>query len=216
MLPKLILLDFDGVIVESVRIKDEAFEKLYQNYPQKLSQIMSYHLSHNATIRFIKFRYIAENILNEPYNTQKEIELSQQFSDLVFDRIVECPFVKGAIEFLDCFFLKVPLYLISISPEDELHKVLKLRDLIKYFKRVYSNPSTKSQVFRKILADEGLDALDVLYIGDSNEDFQAAEKVGIHFIGRKSNKTFSKKVNHVCSNMREVKDLVHYMDKYVN
>ena len=71
MFPKLILLDFDGVIIESVGIKDEAFEKLYQNYPKHLTQIMEYHLSHNATIRFIKFRYIVENILNEPYSAKK-------------------------------------------------------------------------------------------------------------------------------------------------
>ena len=177
---------------------------------------MSYHLSQNATIRYIKFRYIAENILNEPYNKQKEIELSKQFSDLIFNRILKCPFVEGAIEFLDLFYSKVPLYLISISPEDELQKVLKLRDLIKYFKGVYSNPPTKSQVFREILADEGLEASDALFIGDSNEDFLAAEKVGIHFIGRKSNKAFSKKVSHVCSNMREVKDLVNFMGNNVN
>ena len=216
MFPKLILLDFDGVIIESVGIKDEAFEKLYQNYPKHLPQIMEYHLSHNATIRFIKFRYIAENILNEPYSAKKELELSQKFSDLVFDRIVECPFVEGAIEFLEYFFAKVPLYLISMSPEDELLNVLKLRGLKKYFKQVYSNPVTKSQVFRKILADEQLDVSEVLYIGDTPEDYQAAVKVGIHFIGRKSKKKFPQEVNHVCYNMLEVKDLVHFLGQNVN
>jgi len=216
MFPKLILLDFDGVIIESVGIKDEAFEKLYQNYPKHLTQIMEYHLSHNATIRFIKFRYIAENILNEPYSAKKELELSQQFSDLIMNRIVECPFVEGAIEFLEYFFSKIPLYLISISPEEELLKVLELRELKKYFKQVYSNPAAKSQVFRKILADEQLDVSEVLYIGDTPEDYQAALKVGIDFIGRKSKKKFPQEVNHVCYNMVEVKDLVHFLGQNVN
>ena len=71
-------------------------------------------------------------------------------------------------------------------------------------------------MFRKILADEQLDASEVLYIGDTPEDYQAAVKVGIHFIGRKSKKKFPQKVNHVCYNMVEVKDLVHFLGQNVN
>lgn len=50
-----IVLDFDGVIVESLDIKTRAFRDLFSDYPQHLDKIMSYHLAHNAISRYIKF-----------------------------------------------------------------------------------------------------------------------------------------------------------------
>jgi HAD superfamily hydrolase (TIGR01549 family) len=206
--PKAILLDFDGVIIESVGIKDQAFEELYQTYPQYLPQIVEYHLSHNATIRFTKFRYIAENILQEAYNEQKEKELSERFSNLVFEKIIDCPYVDGAIEFLDFFSKRVPLYLISISPEEELSKVLKVRNFEHYFEKVYANPPNKSEAFKQILAERQLDSSETVYIGDTPEDYQAANNVGIPFIGRKSNKEFPEGGFPVFENMREAQNFL--------
>ncbi|MGK5091530.1 HAD hydrolase-like protein [Deltaproteobacteria bacterium TL4] len=208
MFPKVILLDFDGVIIESVGIKDWAFEELYRGYPQHLSQIMEYHLSHNATIRFTKFHYIAEHILKERYDITKEQKLSKKFSDLVFRRIVQCPLVKGAKEFLDDFSEKVPLYLISISPEEELSKVLDERKLKKYFQQVYANPIKKSEVFQSILSQKGLTPLDAVYIGDTPEDYQAAVSTGIPFIGRKSKKEFPEGNFPVFSDLEEVRSFL--------
>jgi len=206
--PRLILLDFDGVIIESVGIKDQAFEELYRDYPQFSSQIMAYHLSHNATIRYDKFRYIAEDILKEPYDSQKEKELSKKFSNLVFDKLVRCPFVEGAVEFLEYFSRQLPLYLISISPENELLKILNARSLEGYFKEVYANPPSKSEAFKKILASEQVDASESVYIGDTPEDYQAATTTGIPFIGRKSGKKFPEGDFPVFKDMWGVKNFV--------
>ena len=207
--PKAILLDFDGVIIESVEIKDQAFEELYQAYPHYLPQIMEYHLSHNATIRFTKFRYIAENILQETYNEQKEKEISERFSSLVFEKIIDCPYVEGAIEFLDFFSKTVPLYLISTSPEEELSQVLKVRNLDHYFEKIYANPPQKSEAFKQILAERQLDPSESVYIGDTPEDYQAAEIIGIPFIGRKSNKEFPEGGFHVFGNMRQAQSFLN-------
>jgi phosphoglycolate phosphatase-like HAD superfamily hydrolase len=204
MLPKVILLDFDGVIIESVGIKDRAFEELYQDYPSDLPQIMEYHLAHNATIRFTKFRHIAEKILNKPYGPIKENELGKKFSNLVFSKLVECPYVEGASAFLEYYYRRVPLYLISISPEEELSRVLQSRGLKKYFKQIFANPTNKSDAFKTILKREQLDRLETIYIGDTPEDFQAASTIGIPFIGRNSKKDFPEGNFPVFENMRQI------------
>ena len=98
---KTIILDFDGTIVESVGIKDQAFRELFRGYPECLDRIMDYHLAHNATIRYDKFQYITENILGQVYTEEAKQRLSGQFSDLVFERIVNCPYVNGARDFLE-------------------------------------------------------------------------------------------------------------------
>ena len=127
MSEKVIALDFDGVIVESVGIKDQAFEEVFKQYPEQLAQIMEYHRSHNATIRYDKFKYITETILHQPYSETIGQKLGEEFSRYIFKKIVACPSVPGAKEFLEYFYGKRPLYLISMTPEEELMRILQAR-----------------------------------------------------------------------------------------
>jgi len=187
---KVIILDFDGVIVESVGIKDQAFRELYQGFPEYIDEIMAYHLAHNATIRFKKFRYISERILQHPYSSEDERELSKRFSGLVFQKIVVSSFVPGALEFLEHYYGKLPLYLVSMSPEDELLRILRKRELLDFFNRVYASNWRKVEAINGILHVEGLRPDQAMFIGDSYEDYQAAEKTGVNFIGRNSGKSF--------------------------
>jgi phosphoglycolate phosphatase-like HAD superfamily hydrolase len=187
---KVIIFDFDGTIIESVGIKDRAFETLFGEYPDKLEEIMKYHLSHNATIRFEKFRYITEHILRQKYDEDVAGKLSRRFSELVFKRLIDCPYVPGAIEFLDHFRKLLPLYLVSVSPEDELDKILTARDLKKYFKKVYPSSWKKSDGIEVILQKENLFSKEALFIGDSSEDYQSARSARVSFIGRDSGKSF--------------------------
>ena len=147
---KVIIFDFDGVLLESVDIKDYAFKTLFQDYPEHLEEIMEYHLSNNAIVRFDKFKYITEKILHKSYDKGTEKELSNIFSDLVFRRLVECPFVNGAKEILDFLQDKIPIYIASRSPADELEKILEIRKLKKYFKEIYAVPWLKPNAIRDI------------------------------------------------------------------
>lgn len=187
---KVILFDFDGVLVESVGIKDRAFKTLYEEYPEHLDKIMDYHLSNNATIRFEKFRYITENILGERYSEKTKESLSQKFSSLVLQSIIDCPYVPGAIEILDLYQDSLPLYVVSVSPADELDKILKAKKLNPYFKKIYAVPWIKKDAIQDIMEREHVAPEDVVFIGDSYEDFEAAQSAGVFFIGRDSGKPF--------------------------
>ncbi|MFB3883635.1 MAG: HAD family hydrolase [Thermodesulfobacteriota bacterium] len=187
---KTIIFDFDGTIVESVGIKDWAFETLFKEYPDKLDEIMKYHLSHNATVRFEKFRYITENILGQRYDQEIERKLSRGFSKLVFKKIVQCPYVSGAEDFLEYFGRKVPLYLISASPAEELDGILEARNLRQYFKKIYAVPWVKEDAIKEILDTESVLPEETVFIGDAFEDYQAAQFTKVFFIGRDSGKSF--------------------------
>ncbi len=202
---KTIILDFDGTIVESVGIKDRAFETLFREYPDHLDEIMKYHLSHNATVRFDKFRYIVEKILGQEYGGETERKLSEAFSKLVFERIVQCPYVRGAQEFLECFWGKIPLYLISVSPDEELERILKARDLNKYLKKIYAIPWVKKEAIQDILKSEKISSQEAVFIGDTFEDYQAARSAGVFFIGRDSHKSFHGADIPVYENMFDIK-----------
>ena len=188
---KIIILDFDGVVVESVDIKTEAYRELFQVYNDHIDDIMKYHFDNNAISRYIKFKYIYENILRKNYNKEIEKELGDKFSDIVFKKVIECDFVKGAPEFLQYFSKLIPIYIASNTPQIELNKIVERKNIKKYFKQVFgSPPGNKMDFIKKAMENENANSNQVLYIGDMIEDYKIAEKNGIVFVGRKNVESF--------------------------
>lgn len=151
---KTIILDFDGVVAESVDIKTEAFRELFKEYKDLIDDIGKYHLQNNAISRFIKFKYIYENFLGEEYTEEVEKELGKRFWEIVFRKVVECPFVVGAEDFLKKFSKTRPIYLVSATPQEELARILTRRnnflsssiaDIQELLRELEVNISQKSQ-----------------------------------------------------------------------
>ncbi len=209
---KAIALDFDGVIVESVGIKDQAFEELFKEYPQHLDKILAYHRSNNATIRFDKFRYIFEEILKKPFGSEDKKVFKEKFSQLIFQKIVECPFVSGALAFLKECSAKAPLYLVSINPLDELNRILEARDIKKYFNGIYAYPWLKNDALIDIMQKEGLSIKQLVFIGDSLEDYKASHGAGVAFIGREHRKEFTGINIPVFPDMQGIKNYINTLE----
>ncbi len=199
-----IILDFDGVIVESVGIKDDAFRELFKDFPHHLDAIMKYHFANNATIRYEKFKVIYEEILGLPYTGAISAQLGVEFSKMIFEKIVLCPFVKGAPEFLEQFKGQSLLYLVSINPAQELKAILAARKIDHYFSDVYAHPWGKADAIREILRRNDFLEKDVVFVGDSPEDFQSAKMAGIDFIGRQAKRSWTGKESMILNDLFEV------------
>ncbi len=191
MYPQAIVLDFDGTIVESADIKDWGWKKLFEEYqPEIVEEIKKYHRSDSHLTRYEKFRFIYEHILEKSYTLEVEQELDRQYNQLIFERVANCPFVPGAKELLDYFYTRVSLYIATVNPPNYFEKILKVRNLTKYFKKVYSAGWSKIAALKDIVACEECNPDKVIYIGDTLEDYEAARTAGIFFIGRRSNRPF--------------------------
>lgn len=179
---KVIILDFDGVIVQSNNIKHQAFSEIFKNYPDHYETIMKYHFEHNHVPRQAKFKYFFEHVLKQPYSSQDINKMVLNFTELTRDKIINCPYVKGAVEFLDYFYKKIPLYVASATPHDELNVIIKARGLSSYFKEIYGAPVKKTEMFKDILINEKIYPNELLFTGDSIEDYNAALEMKINFI----------------------------------
>ncbi len=186
MAPRVVILDFDGTLVESVGIKDRAFEELFGDWPE-WSEIEAYHLANNHVIRFEKFRHIVEEILGEEYTPGTEAALSARFSGLVADAIARAPWVPGALELLDALDAAgCRTYLLSMSPPDELAAILRARGIDERFADVYAHPWSKTAAAIDVLRREGVDPSEAVMVGDTEEDAEAAKAAGIPFLSRDS------------------------------
>jgi phosphoglycolate phosphatase-like HAD superfamily hydrolase len=183
---KTIIFDFDGVLVESVNVKGEAFVGLYANESQDIQdQVLAYHNAHGGVTRYDKIRYYETRLLNRELTEERLQIRAQEFSDIVEERVVNSPWVKGAKEFLEKHYQTRPLYVASATPEEELRRIVEKRGMNSYFKAVYGAPEKKATHIRTALAELNLQAKEAVMIGDAMSDHNAAQETGTYFIGRK-------------------------------
>ena len=183
----IILLDFDGVILESVSVKTETFRKLFADKTEFVDDIVNFHIQNGGMSRFDKFRYIYSEILQEELSDKQFKTLCDNFAKYVYEGVINSPFVKGADKFIDkCYKEKVPLYLVSATPEEEIIRITKEIGIFDKFNHVYGSPMTKADCIMQILQENKLtkDPKKALFFGDAINDYKAANKTGISFAGR--------------------------------
>lgn len=182
---KAVFFDFDGVIVESVDIKTKAFTELFgAEGPDAVRQVVAYHLDNAGVSRFDKFHYIYREILKRPLTDEEFKRLCDIFSGLVVDGVATAPYVEGAIEFLEEYSSAYECFVVSATPQQEMEEIIRRRGLVSFFTGIYGAPNKKADVVRKVLAANGTNPADAVYIGDAMSDYEAARDNGLHFIAR--------------------------------
>ncbi len=177
-------LDFDGVILESIEVKAWAFKKLFEEYPQQVDKIVSYHMENGGISRFVKIKYIYEKILKQPLSEERFQRLCQKYSDLVFERVLQCEFVKGAKKFLDKHYRQIPLFIVSGTPQEEIREIVERKGLSRYFQGVFGSPNSKDYWVSKILSESQFLGRQTIFIGDAKSDYEAAKHGGCIFFAR--------------------------------
>jgi beta-phosphoglucomutase-like phosphatase (HAD superfamily) len=89
-----VIFDFDGVIVDSVDIKGEAFCHLFRDQSDEIRQrISDLHANHAGMTRYDKFKIICEDFLDRPATTAELERLSQEFSQFCVEKIIEVSYI---------------------------------------------------------------------------------------------------------------------------
>jgi phosphoglycolate phosphatase-like HAD superfamily hydrolase len=182
-----IIFDFDGVILDSAKIKVDAYVTIYANEdPAKVRQLVEHAGIHGGTTRRVKFAQYERELFGRSGDAESVERLSHRYSELVYGAVMKCPFIDGAESLLAVANGKVDMHVVSGTPEDELHSVIKERDLARFFRSIRGAPNTKPDAFARILRDNNYEASRVVAIGDSMTEFWAAQQLGIPFLGIES------------------------------
>lgn len=179
---KLVVFDFDGVILESGHLKTEAFGELFPGHSEA---VIDYHLQHQGVSRYKKFQWIYENLLDRSYSEDEGERLSAAFTKLVFEKILAAPFVPGTNAFLEVLKERqVPMTIASGTPQAELELIVAQRELEGYFGFVGGTPREKPELISVAMKKFGAEPTSTLMIGDATTDQGAAEIVGCRFLAR--------------------------------
>ena len=180
-----VVLDCDGVILESVEVKRQAFAKVVSEHgPEAESDILTFFGNNGGLGRHAVFEWFYTSFLGREITPDEQKDLCDRFAQYCYDAVMATPLVPGILDFLDRYHRVLPLYVASGTPHDELNQIFSDRKLNGYFKGVFGSPPAKTVLLSSIVKVSGFDPANVLMVGDSSTDMLAAENVGTLFYGR--------------------------------
>lgn len=181
----LVVFDCDGVLLESVDVKTKAFGQTVAEHGSKaVTRLINYHIAHGGVSRYKKFEWFYAEVLGREITEHELQTLAERFKQLAFDGVMSAPMVQGAMEALESLHGRIPLFVASGTPHEELVQVLNGRNLDRFFQGVYGSPPGKADLLRRIIKQQGVTPKEILMVGDSTTDLVAAEECGIFFYCR--------------------------------
>jgi len=189
---KNIFFDFDGVILDSVDCKTQAFEKMYSKYGYDIAKkVKKYHLDNGGVSRFEKFKFWHKEHLGISLKEDEISKLAMEFSKLVFQKVIESNKIPGVMNFIKSNHKKLKFWIITGTPNDEILEIVKELQLSKFFIGIYGSPQKKTFWSEKIIKENNLERNQTLFIGDASTDFEAANFSSIKFALRQSDYNFN-------------------------
>jgi len=182
---KNILFDFDGVILNSMPIKEFGFREIFREYPQEyVEELINFHNRNGGISRFIKIEYFFNDILKERISQERVLELADEFSEIMRRELVNKKYlIKETIDFLEMAKDRFQLHIVSGAEERELQFLCQKLDVEKYFITINGSPTPKKFLVQKLMDRFQYKREETILIGDSKNDREASAENGITFYG---------------------------------
>ena len=196
---KNIIFDFDGVILNSHKTKTDAFEKIFSKYGKSIGKkAKKYHLKNAGKSRYLKFKYIINNILKYKSSKKNMEYLDKEFSNYCDSKILKLEISKNLMQYLKKNYKNKNFFISTGTPQKKIEEIIKKKKIKKFFKKIYGSPLKKIAHINKIIS-KYKNKSKTIFIGDSEEDYKSAKICGIDFLlklnSESKNLNLPKKVN---------------------
>jgi HAD superfamily hydrolase (TIGR01549 family) len=180
--PQAIFFDVDGVLIDSLDIKGEAFARAFGEFPERHAEIVAIHLVHGGVTRSEKLELIFRTVFGRAPTTDELDARVEVFAATVVDAVIAAPEIRGASQALAQWSACAPLHAVSATPTEELAHILEQRGLTDFFTSVSGWPPRKPEAVRVLLVEHGYEPSRCILVGDSREDLEAAKSAGVRFV----------------------------------
>ena len=176
-----LIFDCDGVVLDSNKIKTQAFydvAKVYGHTPAQ--RLKDYHVMNGGISRYKKFEYFLTEILDKDLNRSELGQLLMGFSREVKKSLLACEVADGLDELKAKYQHSIWL-IVSGGDQNELREVFVERGLDKYFNGgIYGSPDSKDIILEREKINKNIIGLGAFF-GDSKYDQQVASQAGLDF-----------------------------------
>ena len=196
---KTILWDFDGVILDSMPIRDYGFRKIFENFDESLvNQLIEYHNLNGGLSRFHKIKYFYNELLKRDITEEQVCEYADRFSAIMREELINPKYlISDSIEFIRKNYQKYSFHIVSGSEHNELNYLCQQLRISKCFISINGSPIPKTELVKRLLDQYNYLQGDTILIGDSMNDFEAAEKNGVVFYGYHNNILYKNGLNYI-------------------
>lgn len=177
-----LVFDCDGVLLDSNRVKTEAFRQVTLPYGCGVADaFVDYHVRNGGVSRYQKFQHLFSNILRRPAAPGEMESILDAYALSVREGLLTCPQVEG----LQALRQQLPMsrwLVVSGGDQAELRSVFAARGLAPLFDGgIHGSPMAKDAILARELEQGGI-CRRALFIGDSRFDHVCARKAGLDFV----------------------------------
>lgn len=185
MATKVIFWDFDGVILDSMNVRDYGFKRIFRDYGKiEVTNLIEYHRYNGGLSRYVKIRYFFEQILERSTTDEEVIDYATQFSKIMKEALVDPKnLIQDSLKFIQNNYKKYRFHIVSGSDQEELRFLCDELKLSSYFLSIHGSPTAKNKLVKDLLNKHKYERKNCCLIGDSINDFDAAKANDIGFYG---------------------------------
>ncbi|WP_196892717.1 HAD family hydrolase [Aureivirga marina] len=198
---KIIIWDFDGVIMFSNEVRDNGFVDVLKDFPkEQVDALLDFHQVNGGLSRYVKFRYFFEEIRNESITEEEVNNWAKRFSEIMLQNLIKEELLnKEVVDFIKNNHEEITMYIASGSDQKELNHICESLNINHYFEKIYGSPIAKIENVATILkANTDIENSHFALIGDSINDYEAATANEISFYGY-NNKNLEELGNYINS-----------------
>jgi len=182
---KNVLWDFDGVILDSMEIRDFGFKEIFKKFnDEQVSLLLGYHRKNGGLSRYVKIRYFFEKILNQEITDDEVGVFASKFSDIMRSELTNPKnLIQDSLSFIQQNHSHYNFHIVSGSDQEELRFLCNELSLSSYFISIHGSPTHKDTLVEHLLNKHMYVKSETCLIGDSINDFEAATNNSILFYG---------------------------------
>ncbi len=179
---KTLVFDCDGVILDSNKVKSDAFYKAALPYGEDAANtLLKYHRNTGGVSRYKKFRYFLDHIVDKELTEHGYETLLEAYAKAVVQGMIECE-VAQEIHPLRKVTNDMKWLIVSGGDQKELRNIFRQRGLDWLFDGdIFGSPDTKETILEREILNSNIE-LPALFLGDSKYDYQASTLSGLDFI----------------------------------
>lgn len=182
--PRWIFLDFDGVIMDSMALKLDAYCFALAEFGFPRERVLEEQLKSAGLSRSRAVPRMFRGLSGRDPTEAEQVRILARFAEediRLRPRMRLLPGVEGFLA--EAARRDMPLAVVTGTPQDVIDGTMDFFGIRTWFREVHGYPPAKPGHLRGLLERHGLRPGEAIYVGDSIIDIRSANEVGIPFIG---------------------------------